>query len=165
MASPESVRDYLAHWFQLGKPVVIHNGDETRLPQPIFQGNRYSPAFEACWQQILATDGQGCYLAGSNESLATLLSSAWDITDCARCRMPVTTPVLGVSTGPCPCHDIVGWPNTELPAPRLSVDTQSHLKELQTRLQQVKGHPDAACRQPYEPADVAKAISGCRGTA
>jgi len=148
MASPDRVRDYLAHWFQLGKPVVLNHGEATWLPEPIFQGDRYSPSFEACWQQILANEGQGCYLAGSNESLATLLSSAWDITDCARCHMPVTTPVLGIHTGPCPCHDIVGWPNTELPVPRLSVDTRACLKGLQTRLQQVNSHPDAAPAPP-----------------
>jgi hypothetical protein len=54
MASEQEVRQYLAYWFQLGKKVLIRNGQESLLPQPVIQGDRYSQAFEDCWQQILA---------------------------------------------------------------------------------------------------------------
>lgn len=53
MTSEARVKQYLAYWFQLGKKVVFSKSGETVLPEPIFSGNRYSQAFEDCWQRIL----------------------------------------------------------------------------------------------------------------
>jgi hypothetical protein len=43
MANKHEVKKYLAHWFQLGKKVVIENGKEILSPQPVLKGDRYSP--------------------------------------------------------------------------------------------------------------------------
>ncbi|HEY9659576.1 MAG TPA: hypothetical protein V6C65_14045, partial [Allocoleopsis sp.] len=85
MASSDQVRRYLAYWFQLGKPVVIKNGETQILPQPVIQGDRYSPEFEACWQRIAAQDGRNCYLEGTAQTIEELLTPMWEIDPCARC--------------------------------------------------------------------------------
>jgi hypothetical protein len=134
MASQADVRNFLAHWFQLGKPVVLadHRGD--CLPQPIFNDGEYSPAFEDCWHRIMVTSGQGCYLQGTTQSIAEMLSPAWDITACARCEMPIALPTMGMSAHLCPCNDLPTWPNTEVPVPRPAVDNRNQLMDLQQRL-------------------------------
>jgi hypothetical protein len=134
MAASEQVKRYLAYWFQLGKPLVVEPDQRTILPQPIIVGNRYSPEFESLWQQLLALGGQGCYLEGTVQSIADLLSSTWEISDCARCGMPVPIISLGVSSAPCPCFDLPTWPNSDLPQPRLPVDERSRLGQIRDRL-------------------------------
>ncbi|HEY9738150.1 MAG TPA: hypothetical protein V6D06_17785 [Trichocoleus sp.] len=136
MASEKQVREYLAHWFQLGKPIVLNNGQTECLPYPIYFENRYSQAFEECWQQILQTGGQGCYLKGTSQTIDKLLSSAWAVIACARCSMPVPLPDLGYTSDLCPCNDLAGWPNIEAPQPRPAVDSRKHLSALQQRLEQ-----------------------------
>lgn len=89
MASAQEVRQYLAYWFQLGKRVVIRNGQESLLPQPVFQGDRYSQAFENCWQILTSPESGDCYLDGTQETIAELLTSEWVINPCARCTMPI----------------------------------------------------------------------------
>ncbi|HIK57181.1 MAG TPA: hypothetical protein IGS37_18710 [Synechococcales cyanobacterium M55_K2018_004] len=133
MASPNQVREYLAYWFQLGKPVVFPQGQEV-LPQPVYQGDRYSPAFEDCWQKLQQPDGQNAYLAGTNQTIGALLSSAWDITPCARCNMPVPMLDLGMRTSNCPCNDLPNWPDNNLPAPRSPVSSQDRLSVIRDRL-------------------------------
>lgn len=135
MASQEQVREYLAYWFQLGKPVVLQNGRAQCLPAPIFIGNHYSQAFEDCWRQIIAVDGQGCYLEGTDQTIAALMSPAWDLAACARCSMPVPLPEVGLSSEPCPCNDLPSWPNSEVPQPRSAVNTHRHLGDLKQRLE------------------------------
>lgn len=136
MASSERVRAYLAYWFQLGKPIVFDHSQTTCLPYPIFSSGRYSDAFETCWQQIQSKDGQDCHLRGTDQSVAELMSAAWDIHGCARCTMPVPVPVAGVSESPCPCYDLAIWPNEEIPAPRLMLGQQdSSLGTIRDRLQ------------------------------
>ncbi|MBV8883037.1 MAG: hypothetical protein JO235_03420 [Chroococcidiopsidaceae cyanobacterium CP_BM_RX_35] len=135
MASEQEVRRYLAYWFQLGKKVVIHNGQKTLLPQPVIQGDRYSQAFEDCWQQIRSPATAGdCYLEGTDETVATLLTPAWEMNSCARCEMPVPVQSVGMPPLSCPCNDLSNWPNTEVPAPRSPVDTSAKLTEIRNRL-------------------------------
>ncbi|MFH7245514.1 MAG: hypothetical protein ACHWZW_21985 [Spirulina sp.] len=153
MASQEQVREFLAHWFQLGKPVVLAEDRGECLPSPIFHKGSYSQSFENCWHQIMVTSGQGCYLEGTTQSIATMLTPAWEITACARCEMPVALPILGLNPCPCPCHDLQTWPNTEVPTPRPAVDDDQHLSDIQQRLEQVAEPPSPSPKGPYEAED------------
>ncbi|MBE9178351.1 hypothetical protein IQ268_07085 [Oculatella sp. LEGE 06141] len=137
MASEAQVRQYLAYWFQLGKKVVIHDGRETLLPQPVIQGDRYSAEFESCWQRVTASNSGTCYLEGTNQTIDELLSSRWDVSSCARCAMPVPQLNLGTPSLECPCTDLPGWPDTELPQPRSPVDSTDRLNQIRDRLLQV----------------------------
>ena len=138
MASQTQVREYLAHWFQLGKPVVLAEHRGECLPKPIFQNGDYSRSFEDCWHQIMVTSGQDCYLQGTTQSIAAMLSPAWEVTSCSRCEMPIAMPTAGTMTALCPCNDLMSWPNTEMPSPRTAVDDRRHLAELQQRLDRVQ---------------------------
>jgi hypothetical protein len=105
MASTQDVRRYLAYWFQLGKHVVIRDGQERLLPQPVIEGDRYSQAFEECWQRINAPNVGDCYLEATEESVADLLTPEWDVSPCARCAMPVPVRNVGMPPACCPCND------------------------------------------------------------
>ncbi len=133
MATKQEVKKYLADWFQLGKKVVIGNGSILQ-PQRIIVGNHYSDEFEQCWQQILSSKAGDCYLEGTHQTIADLLTPAWEIELCARCNMPVAMYSMGMPAAICPCHNLQGWPNTELPAPRCPVDTQEYLHSIRDRL-------------------------------
>ena len=136
MAELHQVKQYLAYWFQLGKPLKFESG-ESVLPQPVIKGNAYSPAFEACWQQALTVGGQRCYLQGTEQTIGELLSGAWEISDCNRCKMPVPTLSVGVqANGACPCSDLPSWPSTDLPQPRSPVDSNTQLEQICFRLSQ-----------------------------
>ncbi len=135
MASEEQVKRYLSYWFQLGKKVVIDDAREAVRPEPVIQGNRYSPAFENIWQQILSSDRGECHLQGTSQTIAELLSSEWDVSPCARCEMPVPVRDLGMPPDLCPCNDLSTWPNTELPTPRDPVNSQDRLGRIRDRLQ------------------------------
>ncbi|TVU55404.1 MAG: hypothetical protein EA414_01910 [Arthrospira sp. PLM2.Bin9] len=134
MASENQVKQYLAHWFQLGKKVVLNNGSQTQLPLRIIAGDRYSQEFEECWEQILSPESGDCYLEGTNETIAQLLTPEWEIIDCARCAMPIPVRIHGMPTPCCPCFDLKDWPNSESPAPRLPVNSLCHLLNLCHRL-------------------------------
>jgi hypothetical protein len=134
MASENQVRDYLAYWFQLGKRVLIQGGQDSLLPSPVIRGDRYSPEFEACWQTAIASESGDCYLEGTSQTIAELLSPGWEIDPCCRCSMPVPMQLLGVSSLECPCSDLAGWPNTEVPQPRSPVSSQSSLLHIRDRL-------------------------------
>jgi hypothetical protein len=134
MASQEQIRDFLAHWFQLGKPVVLAEDRGECLPEPIFQGGQYSQSFEDCWHKIMVTSGQDCYLKGTTQSIGEMLSPAWDVTPCARCEMPIAVPTVGAMAHLCPCNDLPTWPNTEVPMPRTAVDSEQQLRALRQRL-------------------------------
>jgi hypothetical protein len=150
MATQEQIRSFLAHWFQLGKPVVLAGDHNECLPYPVYYKNGYSQSFEDCWRHIMATNGKGCYLKGTTQSVADMLSSAWDITPCARCDMPVAVPALGMMKYPCPCHDLHTWPNYDVPAPRMAVDDGHHLEEIQRRLNEIRAEQETEMRGPYE---------------
>ena len=139
MASPQQVKQYIAHWFQLGKRVWLSSGQEFKLPQTVLVGNRYSAEFETCWQQIISLDSGDCYLEGTEQTIEELLSPAWEMSDCSRCDMPIPVKNMGISPTTCPCHDLHSWPNLELPIPRSPVDSQQHLQEIQERLRQNLG--------------------------
>lgn len=138
MASEQEVRQYLAYWFQLGKKVLISNGQKSLLPQPVIQGDRYSQEFEDCWRQILSASSL-CYLEGTEEAVAELLTPAWDLASCARCNMPVPVHNVGMPPLSCPCNDLFNWPNTEIPAPRSPVNTQAGLMNIRSRLLKAHG--------------------------
>jgi hypothetical protein len=137
MATEQQVKQYLAYWFQLGKPIVHSKAQTQLLPYPIMQADRYSQAFQAAWQQIVASPSH-YYLEGTNETIAELLSPAWEVTDCARCAMPVPVKSVGTQSLECPCVDLPGWPNTEIPQPRDPVNSQAQLSRLRDRLSQVR---------------------------
>ncbi|MBD1879298.1 MULTISPECIES: hypothetical protein [unclassified Coleofasciculus] len=139
MASQHQVKQYLAYWFQLGKKVLIRNGQEALLPQPVIRGDRYSQEFENCWQQILSPDSGDCYLEGTAEPIAQLLTPAWDVSPCSRCTMPVPVRTVGMPPLACPCNDLSGWPNTEVPLPRSPVSSQNRLVEIRDRLRNASG--------------------------
>jgi hypothetical protein len=134
MASPQEVRRYLAYWFQLGKHVIISNGRERLLPQPVIEGDRYSQAFEDCWRRITTLDADDCYLEATEESVADLLKPEWDVSPCARCSMPVPVRNLGMPPLSCPCSDLLSWPNLDVPLPRSPVNSQVKLRDIQQRL-------------------------------
>jgi hypothetical protein len=169
MASPTNVRAYLAHWFQLGKPLVFEHQSTTCLPVPVFNQGEYSPTFEACWQQVERCDGKDCHLLGTDQSIAELLSPAWDIEACARCFLPVPLPVRTTALPLCPCSDMPQWPNDDVPLPRLAVNTQEHLGSIRDHLQHrhSPGHsPEAPLDQPRAAApSAAAAPAGFEGVA
>lgn len=134
MASEEQVKQYLAYWFQLGKKVAIRNGKETLLPKSVLQSDHYSQDFENCWQLILSPESGDCYLEGTKETIAQLLTPSWDVSPCARCAMPVPVRHVGMPPELCPCNNLPNWPNTELPAPRSPVDSQARLSQIRERL-------------------------------
>ncbi|WP_416674668.1 hypothetical protein [Egbenema bharatensis] len=134
MASPDQVKQYLAYWFQLGKRLIVRNGEKAILPQPVIQGDRYSAEFEDCWQYITKNSSKDCYLEGTVQTIDELLSSRWDISPCARCDMPVPMMNLGLQPPECPCADLPLWPNTELPKPRSPVSNQTQLNSIRDRL-------------------------------
>ena len=138
MASQQQVRQYLAYWFQLGKKVLIKSGQVALLPQPVIAGDRYSEEFEAVWQQILSPDSGDCYLEGTNETIAQLLTPAWELNPCGRCSMPVPMRSAGMPPEFCPCNDLSDWPNTSVPLPRSPVDSQTHLRDIRDRLSKLK---------------------------
>lgn len=134
MASATEVKTYLAHWFQLGKKLVWRNGEAELLPQKIIQGDRFASEFEACWAKIMEVDGRDCYLAGESTTIQELLTSAWRINSCARCAMPVPMVEAGTQSLDCACSDLDNWPNTELPAPRAPISSQTELGNIRDRL-------------------------------
>lgn len=133
MASKTEVRDYLACWFQLGKHVQLPDG-QTLLPQPVLWGDRYSSEFESCWHRLQTANPEQCYMEGTEQTLADLLSPTWVIVPCARCNMPVPILERGVSSAPCPCADLPSWPQSELPLPHVPINSRKQLKQIHDRL-------------------------------
>lgn len=134
MASQHQVKQYLAYWFQLGKKVLIRNGAESRLPQPVVHGDRFSREFEDCWKEILSPESGECYLEGTEQTIEDLLSPQWEIESCARCSLSVPVRVVGMPPNCCPCFDLPTWPNLEAPLPRLPVSTRLYLLNICNRL-------------------------------
>lgn len=137
MASSEQVKQYLALWFQLGKTVILGNGSIRLCPRTIAEGDRYSKEFEESWQRILAS-ANSAYLEGTPQTIAELLTSAWEMGHCARCAMDVPLPV-GNASSACPCNDLPSWPDQELPHPRPPISTQAHLHRVLSNLQSSRG--------------------------
>jgi hypothetical protein len=135
MASSSQVKQYLAFWFQLGKKVVVGNGKMALSPQSVIAGDRYSPEFEACWQAIDREGSAECYLEGTTQTIAQLLSAEWELYPCVRCEMLVPVKQLGLPHATCPCSDLPTWPNLDVPRPRLPVNTQRYLSDIRQRLE------------------------------
>jgi hypothetical protein len=133
MASDQEIQTYLALWFQLGKSVVNQPTGAQLHPSPVYHANAYSPAFEQCWQ-IISQAPQFYYLEGTEQSIAELQSSAWELIYCARCVMPVPMRLDSAAFGPCPCQDLPLWPNVELPLPRLPINNRKVLNDICHRL-------------------------------
>ena len=134
MASSEQVKHYLAYWFQLGKKLLSNEGKIINLEGLVVKGDRYSSEFENCWQEITALEGANYHLEGTDTTIKDLLTSAWNITPCARCSMPIPVLESGVQTTNCPCFDMPQWPNFELPFPRIPVQSNSRLSNINNRL-------------------------------
>jgi hypothetical protein len=134
MASLLEVKQYLAHWFQLGRKVYVYNGDLALLPTKIFANTNYSAEFEQCWQLILADRSGDCYLEDTTQTIEELLTPKWDLVDCARCQMSVPLQVAGMPPDNCPCVNLPHWPNNEVPLPVSQVALQSKLASIQDRL-------------------------------
>jgi hypothetical protein len=134
MASQNQIRQYLAYWFQLGKKVLIHNGSEALLPKSVISGDRYSQEFEECWEKILAPNSGDCYLEGTSETIAQLLTPAWTIDPCVRCAMPIPVHSVGMPPECCPCFDLPSWPDNDIPKPRSPVSSQMQLLNICKRL-------------------------------
>jgi hypothetical protein len=134
MANKEEVKKYLAYWFQLGKRLVIDNGVAKVLPQPVYRGNSYSPEFEEYWQRITSPEASDCYLEGTDETIRELLTPAWVMVPCSRCSMPIPLRNVGMPADVCPCNDLPGWPNTDIPTPSSAVNNQEQLAAIRDRL-------------------------------
>ncbi|MGJ5673189.1 MAG: hypothetical protein ACR9NN_06190 [Nostochopsis sp.] len=137
MASQNEVKKYLAYWFQLGKKVIINNGVEALLPKSVIAGDRYSDEFEECWQTIISEEADDCYLEGTTETIAELLTSHWEMYPCSRCTMPKPLRNMGMPAESCPCNDLSDWPNTEVPLPRDPVNSQVQLKLIRDRIAKI----------------------------
>ncbi|MDJ1183790.1 hypothetical protein [Roseofilum casamattae] len=135
MASANQVRQYLGHWFQLGRKVYIHNGDRALLPDPVIHGHRYSQGFEDCWEILMSPESGDCYLQDTDQTIAQLLTPEWDIVMCCRCVMPIPMTMGARDCMSCPCRDLATWPNLDLPQPRSPIDNQAALNSLRQRLQ------------------------------
>lgn len=136
MAELEKVKKYIAYWFQLGKKIVIPSQNSTVLPSRILNGHGYSREFEECWKLVTDETTGDCYLEGTSQTIQELLSSQWEISECARCSMPVPMIDLGIQTSSCVCNDMENWPNNELPSPRQPIDNQNNLKRISQSLKQ-----------------------------
>lgn len=134
MASPQAVKKYLAYWFQLQKPVIIARQNKAILPKRVIMGDRYSLEFERCWDLISAPATGDCYVQGTIQTIQQLLSPKWNISDCARCSMPVPIIDVGAQESSCICNDLDNWPNDQLPSPREPVDDSKALGNIQRRL-------------------------------
>ncbi|AOY82908.1 hypothetical protein BJP36_26350 [Moorena producens JHB] len=137
MASEAQVKRYLTYWFQLGKKVVMRNGFSAMQPQSLTNGKHYSQEFETIWQLAISPETGDCYLEGTDETIADLLTPKWDILPCSRCDMPVPIKSAGIPPNCCPCFDLSTWPNTELPAPRDPVCSQTELRGICDRLNRI----------------------------
>lgn len=140
MASEAEVKRYLAYWLQLGKKVVIGNGNLTLQPQSVIAGDRYSQEFENIWQQILSPESGDCYLEGTIQTITELLTPRWDLKACVRCEMPVPLINIGMAPESCPCNDLPMWPNTEVPLPREPVDSKTRLNTIRDRLSKLRSY-------------------------
>ena len=135
MAEATQVKKYLAYWFQLGKKIKISSQNRSLLPKKILNGYVYSSEFEELWALVTQDlHPEDCYLEGTNQTIGQLLSSEWEITDCARCGMPVPIIQLGMQNNSCVCDDLENWPNNELPNPRSPVNNQQKLIRIRESL-------------------------------
>ncbi|NEQ70235.1 MAG: hypothetical protein F6J86_00520 [Symploca sp. SIO1B1] len=140
MSSQKQVKRYLAYWFQLGKKVVFDKSNVAVLANPVILGERYSQEFEDICKLIFSPDSGDCYLEGTQQTVAELLLPDWEVEDCALCQMPIPIKKAGMPSPICPCNDLLTWPNTELPAPREPINSNSHLRGICDRLYKIQSN-------------------------
>ena len=138
MAEVEEIKCYIAHWFQLGKKVYSSKGQELLLPKSVIEGGKYSEEFEDCWKYILSPESGDCYLEGTEQTVTELLSSEWEVIPCSLCEMPIPVRIAGKGQVSCPCNDLPGWPNLDLPLPRSPINNGESLNQIQERLKRLK---------------------------
>ena len=143
MATQEQVKEYLACWFQLGKGIEVSENNRIVRFQSILHGDRYSREFEDCWERILRSQGKGFALEGTHQGIDELFDSHWEMHSCCRCQLPIPVRELGNQCLLCPCADLLGWPNLELPAPRSPVDSRSHLGKICDRVAELQENASA----------------------
>ncbi|NJN75521.1 MAG: hypothetical protein HC796_03880 [Synechococcaceae cyanobacterium RL_1_2] len=134
MADPNTVKKYIAYWFQLGKSVIVNKTGHSLKPNHIFDRGTYSQEFEQIWDLIQNPSMGDCYLDGTPQTIQDLLKSQWNIENCSRCEMPIPQLDRGVSPCYCPCADMMSWPNLELPLPRSPINNNHHLHGLINKL-------------------------------
>jgi hypothetical protein len=144
MASEQQVKRYLAYWLQLGKRVVIPKTNSALLPEQVIAGDRYSDEFEQLWQSILSPESGDCYLEGTPQTIAELLTPRWDVESCVRCEMPVPMINVGLPPESCPCSDLLTWPNTDIPKPREPISSLDRLREIRSRLGKFSRQPESS---------------------
>jgi hypothetical protein len=138
MSSEQQVKRYLAYWFQLGKKIVLDKSNLLVLDEPVIVGEHYSQEFEDICKLIFSPDSGDCYLEGTQQTIAELLLPQWEVDSCAVCEMPIPIKTAGIPSLLCPCHDLLTWPNTELPAPREPVNSRDSLRGIRDRLCKIK---------------------------
>jgi hypothetical protein len=131
MATHQELRHYLAHWFQLGKPLILKG--VPHIITPTLNTDRPSEEFEQLWEEILQAPHLAS-LEGSETTLGELLSGNWEIMDCARCEMPIPLKNSGTLTNHCICQDMETWPNSDTLAPHNPIDDHDRLQQLRHRL-------------------------------
>jgi hypothetical protein len=142
MASSEKVKTYLAYWLQLGQGIRMlgpEGGYGAQLVRPgsVLADGQYSDSFEALWQKLQQPEiASQAHLWGTEQTIAQLLSSSWEIGTCSLCRLPVplTTAGLPINSSSCPCSEIKPPPNLELCPPREPINSQVMLKQMCDRL-------------------------------
>ncbi|MEB3311918.1 MAG: hypothetical protein VKJ02_16965 [Snowella sp.] len=141
MASAIEVKEYLAYWFQLGKGVIMPKSQRVLLPNPVFEGERFSAIFEEYWKDILSSS-EDCYLDGTEQTIKELLTAHWEIVNCGRCSLPIPANHGHPFVNLCPCADMPMWPNLDLPLPRLPISDRESLSRLQCRLREKEKRED-----------------------
>lgn len=133
MVSEDRVKQYIALWMQLGKPVVCDRNNQQLGTPHVIRGESYSPEFEQLWK-IICQSPNHYHLAATPCTIGDLLAGHWDLLPCARCTLlqPVNESVI--AAGPCPCQDLASWPDDNLPLPRQPVGSQDYLYKIQLRL-------------------------------
>lgn len=133
MVSEDRVKQYIALWMQLGKPVVCDRNNQQLGTPHVIRGESYSPEFEQLWK-IICQAPNHYHLAATPCTIGDLLAGHWDLLPCARCTLlqPVNESVI--AAGPCPCQDLASWPDDNLPLPRQPVGSQDYLYKIQLRL-------------------------------
>lgn len=136
MASSEQVKQYIASWLQLGRSILVEDNGDTRgiSAAKVIEGDRYTQDFEEIWQLISTSKSDRSYLQGTNETVAQLLAPSWEIVHCSLCNMLIALPQVGAKAAPCPCHDLSGWPDNNLPIPTGAHDSQFSLQKICQRL-------------------------------
>jgi hypothetical protein len=133
MATSQEIKGFIAQWLQLGKSIEHVDGVRCFKPSRILGYQGYSQEFEDWWQEFEADTKQWA-LSGTHHPLSDLYSPLWEISSCARCDMPVPLQASKSNEGFCPCHDLPNWPNTELPQPRVPLDSDLKLRKIFAKL-------------------------------